>query len=79
MRYRAIIEWENNYADHDHPEGWGWEDMIDETILSLEIEELPESSWPTPTPASRLMGAILVVTGILALMGIAGWIEGIGS
>jgi len=29
-----------------------------------------------PTPASRMVGALLVVTAFFFLCGIAGWIEG---
>lgn len=29
-----------------------------------------------PTPASRLVGSLLVVTALLLLLGIAGWVEG---
>lgn len=29
-----------------------------------------------PTPASRMVGALLVVSAFLVLLGIAGWIEG---
>jgi len=34
-------------------------------------------TYPAPTKASRALGAFLVVLGILIVMGIAGWIEGI--
>lgn len=30
-----------------------------------------------PTPTSRLVGALLAVTALLALLGLAGWIEGL--
>jgi hypothetical protein len=30
-----------------------------------------------PTPASRMVGSLLVVTAFLALLGLAGWIEGL--
>jgi hypothetical protein len=29
-----------------------------------------------PTPASRMVGSLLVVSALLLLMGVAGWIEG---
>jgi hypothetical protein len=29
-----------------------------------------------PTPESRMVGALLAATFLLALMGLAGWIEG---
>lgn len=76
MRYRAIIEWENDYADHDDPARWGWSDMIDEDVLSLRVEIVnPPSRYPTPTPTSRMLGAILAVTGLLAVLGFVGWVE----
>jgi len=36
-------------------------------------------TYPTPTKASRTLGAILVVLAFLAVLGIAGWVEGLGT
>lgn len=33
--------------------------------------------WERPTPASRLIGSLLVVTALLAMLGIVGWVEGL--
>lgn len=35
------------------------------------------SRYPEPTPASRMVGALLIVSALIVIMGIAGWIEGL--
>lgn len=76
MRYRAIIEWENDYADHDDPARWGWSDMIDEDVLSLRVEIVtPPSRYPEPTPASRMVGALAATAAFLIVLGFVGWVE----
>ena len=34
------------------------------------------SRYPEPTPTSRMVGALLVLSAFMLLLGVAGWIEG---
>lgn len=73
MRYRVTIEFDDDFADHDHPAMWNWPDLLDQDLVSVRVQEL--TSYPTPTPTSRMIGSILAVTGLIALLGVAGWVE----
>lgn len=35
------------------------------------------SRYPEPTPASRMVGALLVLSAFMLLLGFAGWAEGL--
>jgi hypothetical protein len=59
-------------ADPRHADLWrdggGWSACLDPSHTHRPV-------WWTPTPTSRFIGALVVVSAILLLMGIAGWIE----